>query len=260
MIVPTRLGNNPPSSPFIYTAGDSHYFELHGKPLINSILTNTNYPIHIHLYNPNKKQLEWLQQDRVTYSYEKISVMVFEDMVDDWLTRDYFDNHREKQMYDKGILYGREKLLDIIIKTYYACCRFIRLNEILSKGSRCLAIDIDGIVIRDFQITMENEDKDFYLYRKQSGEHLAGAILFTERSKQFLSDFANNIYAELERDNIYWFLDQVELDKCVAKYNAGLLPIGYIDWEMNENSYIWSAKGNRKSNCIFINEQQKYNF
>ena len=42
MLIPTRLGNKPTVSQFIFAAGDTKYFEIHGKPLVNSILQNTN--------------------------------------------------------------------------------------------------------------------------------------------------------------------------------------------------------------------------
>lgn len=259
MLIPSRLGNIPPTSPFIFTAGDSKYFEIYGKPLVNSILQNTKYHVHIHLYNPSTQHLDWLVKDRVSFSYEYVDKEEFCDIAADWLVRKDFNNIREKQMFDKGQLYGEKFLQELIRKTYYACCRFIRLSEILKKGSRCLAIDIDGLVRADFPMVLENENHDFYLYRKPSGEHLAGAILFTERSKKFLVDYSNHIAENIVKEDLYWFMDQIELDKCVPKYNAGVLPMSYIDWEMDDNSSIWSAKGKRKDTIIFLDEQKKYN-
>lgn len=260
MIIPTILGSVPTNSPFIYAAGDAVYFEIHGKPLVNSILKNTDYNVHIHIYNPTVNQLQWLHRDRVTCSYEHLSADTFNSITKDWLKRTTFNNHREKQMYDKGQMFGKDFLQDLIQKTYYACCRFIRLSEIMPVNSRCLAIDIDGIVRSNFPIVLNNEEHDFYLYKKKTNEHLAGAILFTERSRKFLKDYANNICHHIEKDDIYWFMDQVELDKCVFKHNAGILPMSYIDWEMSPYSNIWSAKGKRKDTIIFQDEQKKYNY
>jgi hypothetical protein len=261
MIIPAREGGVPNSSQFIFAAGDAIYFEVHGKPLVNSVLQNTKYDIHIHVYNPSNEHINWLSnKDRVTFSYERISPLAFESIADDWMIRQHFNNHREKQMFDKGMLHGRSKLVEIITQTYYACCRFIRLNEILANGSRCLSIDIDGIVRTDFPIKFGIEHHDLYLYKKKSNEHLAGAILFTERAKPFLNEYANNICHYMEIDDIYWFLDQIELDKCIPKYNSGILPMSYIDWEMDVNSAIWSAKGKRKETIVFLDEQKKYNF
>lgn len=258
MLVPSRLGNTPTHNQYIFTAGDSKYFELHGKPLITSILTNTDYHIHVHIYNPTKDQLEWVIHPRITCSYEKISEFIFDDIADEWMEKDNFLNHREKQMYDKGLIHGREIIKDIMVKTYYACARFIRLNEIFKKGHRCLAIDMDGIVRKKFPITFDNEVNDIFLFKKPSNEYLAGAILFTERSKKILSEFSSSIHNDILADNMYWFLDQIHLDKCIKDKNPGELPMSYIDWEMTDDSYIWSAKGKRKYNIMFTTEQKKY--
>jgi len=34
--------------------------------------------------------------------------------------------------------------------------------------------------------------------------------------------------------------------------------MAYIDWEMQDHSYIWTAKGTRKDLAIFVNEKRKY--
>ena len=60
---------------------------------------------------------------------------------------------------------------------------------------------------------------DVYLYEKVKGGHLAGAMLFTERRNgvNFIHELGSTIRTEIEKDNIYWFLDQHSLDNIVGK-------------------------------------------
>jgi hypothetical protein len=102
---------------------------------------------------------------------------------------------------------------------------------------------------------------DFYLYEKpKDGTHLAGAILFNGHpgSHKFLQQYGQAMREAIERNDIYWFLDQVVLDQLVPKFNKGLLPMSYIDWAMRPESAIWSAKGKRKELEIFRQEQNRY--
>jgi hypothetical protein len=150
-------------------------------------------------------------------------------------------------------------LSKLIERTYYACTRFCRLSELMTYPSSCLAIDVDGLVRGNFSMTID-DDHDFFLYQKPKGGHLAGAILLTERSKEFLNNFSSLLKENIEQNNLYWFLDQVVLDSIVDNFKKGLLPMSYIDWEMDFHSSIWSAKGPRKNNMVFIQEQKIYNY
>lgn len=258
MILPEIVIHSKPIGSFLFSAADSVYFDEYGRTLINSVLKNTNYHIHVHIYNPTQDQINFCDKSRVSLSYEILDTIQFESITNEWLHRKEFDNVREKQMFDKGMMYGFDFLKDLITKTYYACCRFIRLYEIMTYPNRCLAIDIDGLVRGNFDLTLSGHD--FYLYQKKNLEHLAGAILLTELSEKFLFDYSRNIKKKLINNDIYWFMDQVVLDRLVPKFNKGLLPLSYIDWEMSQHSSIWSAKGKRKFLQTFTDEQKKYNF
>lgn len=261
MIIPTLQGQFPSQPNFIFTAADTVYFDIHAKPLINSVLQNTPFCIHIHIYNPTAAQLEFCYNlQNVSVSYEHVSDNEFYVVSQEWLKKTDFENIRQKQMFDKGQQYGPVFLQSLITRTYYACTRFIRLNQLLSTTSRCLSIDVDGIVRKPFSLVLPNDKNvDLFLYEKKFNEHLAGAILFNKNSKPFLNHYASVIQSCIENNDIYWFLDQIVLDQVVQQYNKGVLPLHYIDWEMNDSSAIWTAKGKRKELSIFKAEQNKYN-
>jgi hypothetical protein len=261
MKLPPLLGNLDQDKFFVYAAADSVYFDLHAKPLIKSILTNTpEYGVHIHIYNPRQDQIDFCRsQPNVTCTYEQLDDAEFQRVADTWLTRTNLTNNRQEQMYKKGQKLGREELLKLVRQTYYACVRFIRLSELLRQRQRCLSIDVDGLVRKKFSDQLGPQD--FYLYEKpKDGTHLAGAILFngTAGSWTFLKEYADQLQINIDQDNLYWFLDQSVLDDLVPKYQKGLLPMSYIDWAMRDDSAIWSAKGKRKELEIFKQEQRKY--
>jgi hypothetical protein len=261
MILPPLLGNLDQDRFFVYAAADSVYFDLHARPLINSIIANTpEYGVHIHIYNPTPDQIAFCRDiPAITCSHETLDDTAFQQAADYWLVRTQFDNDRQRQMFKKGQKLGREALLNLLRQTYYACVRFVRLAELLRPGQRCLSIDVDGLVRGQFMDQLGSED--FYLYAKpKDGTHLAGAILFngTARTHDFLQEYAQRLCTSIGEDDLYWFLDQIILDQLVHKYHKGLLPMSYIDWAMRDDSAIWSAKGPRKDLEVFKQEQRKY--
>ena len=261
MNLPPLQGNLDQDQFFVFAAADTVYFDLHARPLINSIMTNApDLGIHIHIYDPRPDQIEFCRsRARVTCTHETLDDTGFQQAADYWMTRTVFSNERQQQMYKKGQKLGRDELLRLIRQTYYACGRFVRLAELLRPGQRCLSIDVDGLVRQPFEHQLGTQD--FYLYEKpKDGTHLAGAILFngTAGSHEFLQEYARRLRASMAEDDLYWFLDQFVLDQLVKQYRMGLLPMSYIDWAMRPESAIWSAKGPRKELAVFKQEQEKY--
>jgi len=266
MILPPLLGNLTQSGFFIYAAADTDYFDAYGIPLINSVNRNTSHGIHMHIYNPRPDQIELCQRtERVSVSWETFDSELFASAVKFWLQADLPEPYVSRRNKMLGIKVVDRTLplnanLEIWLrKTYYACVRFIRLAQLLDQARPFLAIDVDGLVRGPFDFEF-NDGKDFYLHAKEKGGHLAGAVLGTAQPAclDFVKQLANNIQVQFEQDNIYWFLDQHCLDNLVNQYNKGLLPMTYIDWNMNLSSAIWSAKGKRKYINAFLEELSRY--
>lgn len=249
---------------FFYVAADSAYFESFGRPLINSIERNSPHGIHVHLYDPDSKQLDFCHgHARVSVTWEILSPGQFDSARKFWCRPDLSEpyNSRRNKMLGLKQFTDCANLDSWILKTYYACMRFVRLAEIVKVPTRFLEIDIDGLVRGNFFTRFDDDaNHDFYLYEKKKGGHLAGAILYTEKPQalEFIQELAKTIRAEIERDNIYWFLDQHSLDAVIPRFRRGLLPISYIDWHMAPDSAIWSAKGKRKELEVFQKELEKY--
>jgi hypothetical protein len=74
----------------------------------------------------------------------------------------------------------------------------------------------------------------------------------------FLAEYAKVLKTNISADNLYWGIDQDVLTDLVPRYHWSNLPMEYIDWEMQDSSYIWTAKGTRKDLAIFVNEKRQY--
>ena len=273
MLLPALQGSFRQTGFFIYAAADPGYFDLYGRALVNSVLRNTDYGVHLHLYDPRADQIEFCKQTRVSVTWEMINSNQFDNAVKFWSRCDLPEPEASRKIKMLGLkqLDNSQDLALWIRKTYYACMRFVRLAEFLDQPRRFLEIDIDGIVRKPFEVEFHDDhDVDVYLYEKTKVDktsreirkmgHLAGSILFTPKPQalQFVKELAAMLKNAIEADDIYWFLDQNCLDQAILGYRKGLLPMSMIDWKMDINSAIWTAKGRRKELEVFQNELSLY--
>lgn len=262
MLLPDIQGSCKQSNFFFYTACDSDYFDQFAPALICSILRNTPYGVHLHVYNATYQQIEFCQQPRVSMTREIIDKESFQPAAD----RLFFDIsdagsdrlRRTKTAMEKG---GDQDLQERMMRTYFACARFIRLAEIFDEIAT-LAIDVDAIVRRAPDTL--NIERDFYIHRIEGrrARYLAGGLWLwpANGTRQFLQEYAARLQTMIEQDEIYWGMDQDVLDPIVPRYNHGHLPLSLIDWNMQPNSEIWTAKGTRKDLEVFVREQMLYSF
>jgi len=257
MIIPTCNGTCTLTSPFIYAACDSEYFDEFGREFITSIQQHTAFGIHIHIFNPTSAQLDFCQSRAVSVTHESVPFEWFTAVPTVKLTPKQLE--RTHTAMEKG---HDQSIAERLRKTYYACVRFIRLQELFSGSSTVFAADIDAVV--RLAIPDLPDTKDFYIHHitGKKARFLAGGLWLnpTQGSKNFLQDYAQQLRSSIEQDYIYWGLDQDILDNIVPKYQWGQLPMEFIDWEMRESSFIWTAKGTRKDLEIFKDEQKKYIF
>ena len=246
---------------FIYAACDQAYFAEFGPAFIGSIRANTTHNIHLHLFNPTAEQIAYCQRHGVGVTWEHAHQPLFVTATQRWQSVPTTEPtltqyNRTQTAMTKG---GDTSVLERIQKTYYACARFVRLAEIWQSQS-VLAIDIDAVVRRS--MPEPGTGQDFYIHHisGRRARYLAGGLWLnrTAQCKEFLNQYSNQLRNYIEQDYLYWSLDQDLLDAVVPRFQHGQLPMEYIDWNMNANSYIWTAKGTRKDLAVFVNEQQKY--
>jgi len=214
--------------------------------------SDIKYEIRRQLKNVSKRLCNSIPNGKIS---DKLSAIIrkFENQTDIEYSRYKKIVSCVKQNHD-------ESIHDRIRKTYYACARFIRLHQLLDHSASFLAIDVDCVVRK--KIILLPLNYDFYFYRKSgvNARFLAGGLYCnqTTKSRDFLNEYSNILLKNIQNDYLYWGLDQDALEDIVPKYNWGALPISYIDWFMQQDSLIWSAKGQRKKLNSFVAEQDKY--
>lgn len=262
MQLPNILGSCDQENTFVYTACDQGYFDEFGPVLINSIQCNTDLGIHVHIFNPTAKHLEWCKQrQKVSCTYEYVDPAQFTASAQRWNTVPATEP--EKSFHQRtltAMTKGRDRnIQERMMKTYFACARFIRLAELFSQHT-AIAIDVDAVVRSKFPAL--TTDKDFYIHyiSGKKARYLAGGLVLhpTAGSASFLGQYSAKLKEYFEKDYVYWGLDQDLLDQIVPQYNHGQLPMSMIDWNMDLNSSVWTAKGTRKEDQRFLNEKKKY--
>jgi hypothetical protein len=263
MNLPPLQGNLDQHGFFIYAAGDREYFRDFGPSLIHSIQRNTNHGIHLHLYNPDPEQVQYCRnQERVTVTFESVPLELFDSASKFWsvpptdpvLNDQYRRTHTAMKKGNDTSIQQRMQ------RTYFACARFIRLAQLITTTARTFAIDIDAVVRHS--VPEMSSQYDFYMHHIEGkkARFLAGGLYLpgTNSGYQFLQEYANTLKRSIESDQLYWGIDQDVLDHIVPRYRWAQLPMEYIDWEMQERSHVWTAKGTRKNLDVFKNEQKRY--
>ena len=262
MIIPPLQGTCTQPTFFIYAACDQQYFNEFGHEFIHSIKQNTDLGVHMHVFNPTPQQIEFCNTTpRVSMTYEDVPLDLFRPAAMKWASVPV--SEPLKSQYERTLTaMGKGKdanILERMQKTYYACTRFIRLAQ-LFQSTPALCADVDAVVRKP--IPNLGNTNDFYIHRitGRKARFLAGGLFLnpTDQTRQFLQQYADQLTSYMAQDYLYWGLDQDLLDPIVPQYNFGQLPISYIDWDMRDNSYIWTAKGTRKELATFVNEKKKY--
>jgi len=264
MIIPSLQGNSITSDICIFSAADENYFNLYAKPLINSSKRFLEYPIHLHLYNPSDNTKKWCEDKGVSYSFEIFDKTILEPTFNKWVKPQFtdLDKKRKDDMVKDPSDHAR--LRNEILKTYYACTRFIRLAELISKPTYIIMLDTDSIIRSNFELP--ERDVDIHIFEKNHKkhvsytQHLASTIFYTGTPNSFslIKDHANLIKQVYDKDEIYWFLDQDTIDIAIQKCKKKPLSINLVDFYMGQTSPIWCAKGPRKFKEQYLKEIEKF--
>ena len=199
MMLPPLEGKLDQKDFFIYAAADSAYFDRFGRGLINSVNRNTNYGVHVHLYNPTTKQLEFCHNaPNVSVSWEHFLPGQFDSAIAHWSRNDLPEPQasRKKKMLGMKQIDDNQDVPKWVIKTYYACMRFVRLNELVDQPRRLLEIDIDGVVRSPFP-TFFDDTMDFHLYQKDYSEVLLIELDHLKYRKGHTLSFSLNLIRNL---------------------------------------------------------------
>jgi len=232
--------------------------------LIASIRQYFSYPIHFHLYTPSDVSKNWCKVNDISYSYEVVDIGIVDSAFEIYrnMPADVELQRRRSKMIKPGE--NVEKIRNELMKTYYACTRFVRLSELLVNPVYIIMLDADSLVRNHFGLL--SQDYDIHIYEKNHRshvnytQHLASTIFYTgtESSLSLIQDHSRLILEEYSKDTFYWFLDQETLDIAIQKYSKRPLELSFVDFDMKTSSNIWCAKGPRKKLPVWLEEIIKY--
>jgi len=213
-------------------ACDVQYFKKYGVNCANSAI-KTGTPIHAHVLNPDREC----------------------DVILNDLRSDYFSASTSLEL-DK----------DKLTKEHYCKLRFLILNDLLSVCNKVCAIDTDSIFLKqamsifDYDLGIHERNMEPKEFRKV----LAGVVLVSQKCQEFV----NLLYQKQKEIEDYWYADQIALYRTIVEYKKTDefktikyidVPLDFVDYTFNPNSYIWTGKGDRKNNNrTYLNEFIKH--
>lgn len=255
MQIPQLFGQMPTADFVIYTACDTEYFDQFAKTFCNSAKKNADCSVHLHIFNPRDDQLAWCAQRNISRTWEYVDSAAFAPAASNLLTAGGEGLRRTQVAIAKS---NDLNIPQRMAKTYYACARFIRLTEVHHSCSTVFACDVDAVIRKT--VPRLSADSDLYIHQifGAKARFLAGGLYLNSGAKSFLKAYADVLRSKIEQDQLYWSVDQDVLDPLMPKFNYGQLPETLIDWNMKPASVIWTAKGARKNNTAFTEEQKKY--
>jgi capsule polysaccharide export protein KpsC/LpsZ len=230
------------STKIFFVSCDGLYFDRFALVLISSIDINSpGQKIVFHIYNPTENT-----------NTNKNNAELFVKSTELEFNEEYVDLN---QLDEKGKA------------AFYACNRFVKFFEYFEKHKvSALFLDVDSIIKKDLMLLdVEYEKFDIAIHTrpKKKDSHmklLAGVIWFdyNERTLEYLKRLSES----LDKKNYSWFEDQINIYNLLLDKSATLkithLEKKYIDWEFNDDSFIWVGKGERKDHSVkYLNYSQE---
>ena len=236
-----RIGNlygviHPKES--VMAACDAEYFMQHAAPFVYS-LDAIGKNAHIHVVNPTK---EVMSLAAILYGTTKVDVgFTFE-------TIDFSKTTAEQQ------------------RTYYASFRFLTAPVFLPYFKKMLITDIDCVFVNKF-----NYPEEFLGYypreslpgtvgwEQEATKIAAGAVYYDERAQET----CEKVVQAFTQLPFIWFVDQMALRVAFEHWPKEVVKhfdSKFMDWEFNEDSVMWTGKGDLKhNNEKYLAKKAEYN-
>jgi len=220
----------------VFLSCDEEYFDKFGIHLVRSSLKNaSDLNVHLHVNRLSRHYHEKLKQFSETEGRGLFSYT--------WDDVEFEHLNGAQRWY------------------YLASVRFVRLYQLVSQCDvPVLSVDADGVIVKSLEPKLRELDgKDAGIYLRLTNtldwrKVLASALFVmpTKTGRDYIRDVALMI-AWLLRGKLPYHIDQLVIYYMWQRYenaDAGLrcvtLSQDMADWECRDDSYIWSAKGDRK--------------
>lgn len=226
-----------PQGDVVFAACDANYFMKFAPAFVESVVKNTHYNVHIHVINPDQKVFALASylttRGKVTYTFQDTDVSPFGD---------------EPK------------------RALYASLRFFVAPFILSQVERLLILDIDCLVMEDFEFPKKpvgyfpREPLEGTVGWEQEGTKCAAGCVYFHKDAL---NVVNAICETLEGMPLRWFNDQIALNHVMSQVpeeHIHKFDGNFMDWEFKDGTTIWTGKGPRKyENVRYVEMQNKYN-
>ena len=220
----------------LFLSCDEVYYQKFGIHLVRSAITNApGFHIHLHVNGLSDGYRQVLETFANTEGQGLFSFT--------WDDLDFSALNGAKRWY------------------YLASVRFVRLYQLVQACRvPVLSLDADGVIVKSLQPKFgELQTADIGIYLRPTNtldwrKVLASALLImdTKEGHNYLRDVALMI-AWLLRKPLPYHIDQLVIYYMWDVYRHNRPEFHYAcltqdmaDWECHEDSYIWSAKGDRK--------------
>lgn len=142
-------------------------------------------------------------------------------------------------------------------KGFWSNARFMRIGELYHDSTKVMSIDADSLFVKPIsqdQFESDLEHSWVTVAAKREFQSLASAVGFGP-------DSARHIMAKklFKAPKLTWYLDQTVLDEMIDAGEINTFDTRYSDYKMNDTSYIWTGKGNRKYKQKFVEQSNLYN-
>lgn len=224
-----------PREPCVFAACDFHYFKEHAPSLVYSC-NDIGKNVHIHIAEP----------DQESFNITNI-------LNNDTSVNTTFSFSGKQNM-------GRST------RAYYACLRFFMLPSLLPSAQKILTVDVDCLFMKPFEFP---KTATGYFPRKpipntvgweQEGTKVAAGVVYMDNRA---IPVAEAVIKRIEQGPIQWFIDQVALAETFARVEEKEITqfdSTFMDWEFEEESVMWTGKGDRKfANEKYVAKKKEFN-
>ena len=231
------MNGEMPTSPVVFAACDSKYYMEHAPALVASC-DKVGKDLHIHIVNPlpETEALTKKMQDRVSIKYTVTTEEV-----------------------------NLETLFPHEIRAFYASLRFLVAPTILQSARRMLIVDIDCMVMNDFDFPFKplgyfpRESLPGTVGWEAEGTKVAAGAVYYDADAYHIADQVKDMLKELPYQ---WFNDQIALSRVFSQVPEDMVhhfDNQFMDWEFIEGTTIWTGKGPRKyDNPTYVNMKKEF--
>lgn len=239
--LPELKGDRPRNKHIIYFSCDPKYWDYYGWALASSVLRYMpEMSVHCHLIIYDKKpKFELIKDKRITYSWETISTDFIKSIP---VAKD--------KMSEGETIFNTKDHTQIILKTYLASVRFMRMSQIFKEDQRVLQLDCDTVLQKPFY--MQDFDRLTALPAvmpkpKDPNTFIASCLspgigVYGEKFKKEFADAMIDGFCK----GAYWYIDQHILKEVMKSRRYIEIPYDWNSWGMKRSNIFVTGKGDRK--------------